>query len=36
MAKYDKATYDLIMARTEEMAGDFVKAETITVSADGQ
>lgn len=34
-AKYDRATYDLIIARAEEMVGDFVKTETYTVSCDG-
>lgn len=31
-ARYDQETYDLIIARAEEMVGDFVKTETVTVA----
>lgn len=31
-AKYDQETYDRIIARAEEMVGDFVKTKTFTVS----
>lgn len=31
-AKYDQETYDLIVARAEEMVGDFIKTETVTVA----
>lgn len=31
-AKYDQETYDRIISRAEELVGDFVKTETVTVS----
>lgn len=33
-ARYDEATRDLILARADELVGDFIKTETYTVTAE--